>query len=201
MKLSYAPAHSGKAPALREALPPNRIDLIHENDARLVLLPAQFWLLTHIKSCVDETERTHPRLGIPEHLPDNTGALADVLVNNRRGDHLFTPLLLGRSKTWNQALFPANAEATSQCQLALMKFAVMLCAIARAKSVFPVPLEVLGSTRLATLLSSPQTHSSPSVISQSRPWPGGPYKSTPLGVLIPGQTKTKCRRARRSRSA
>ena len=50
--------------ALAEALAPNGIDLIHEDDAGLVLL------------------------GIAEHLADEPRALPDVLVHDRGGHHL-----------------------------------------------------------------------------------------------------------------
>ena len=53
-----------RAGALAEAAPADGVDLVHEDDAGLVL----------------------PR--VPEHLPDQPRALPDVLVHDGRGDHL-----------------------------------------------------------------------------------------------------------------
>jgi hypothetical protein len=78
------------AGALREPTATNGVDLVHENDTRLVL------------ACV------------PEHLADDTGRLANVLVHNGRGDNLKEVGLQGGGDSTSEECLSSSGRAVEE---------------------------------------------------------------------------------------
>lgn len=96
----------------KNLIPTNGINLIHEDDTRLVV-PS-----------------------IVEHLPDETGTLTNVLIHNGTGHHLLMERLLGTCITKTYLL---HNNYCIQKKLTLRKLQSSWLATALAKRVFPVP--------------------------------------------------------------